>query len=470
MKDKIKKIINSKYFLFLIMSILTFIYLFNKDLVFGSGDAHETVKVAKSFFTDHIYGSYVMYKGVYAFVLECISYRFGLLFNISEFLLLKILKALMFSYIVTLGIPTLINDLFKYKPKKWQIIIFCIITFLLERGTVALISVDLISFFALLVSINWINNYLKNDKKYKLFFIGLVLGISSCLSGQYAISTYIMMIYLIVNIIIKHKKTLLKMIIALLILIAGFSITKGCDIAFKNIIVENAIKEGYWIPSGKDWTIHGLSYKMTIISYPSGLKDNLGLSLAFKDNYNNYQNLLLGTDVYSFKYYFKMMVKYPIVFIVRWAERLFLGLSADPLNAYPIAYKTIYPIVIYMGICMYVFWYYVKNNLKKISQLVNKQSIIFYAFIFSALVPTFGHVENRYYIACRVMLSGILLLSPLITEYIRKLKNKEIKFKNINTDFLTCIIFVVICLTVYCALYQSTGVNANYIESIIYKR
>lgn len=466
MKDKLKKVVKSKYFLFAIVSLLVFTYLFSKDVILGSGDAYETVKVVKSFFTDNIYGSYVMYKGIYAFVLEFLSYKIGLLFNISEFLFLKLVKALMFSYIVTLGIPCLIKSLFKYEPKKWQIIIFSFITFLLERGVITLLSVDLLSFFIFLISLNLISNYFKNEKKYKLFLIGLFLGISSCLSGQYTISTLIIIVYLIINIIIKYKKDISKCLMLLLILIIGISITKGCDTIFKDTIVKDAIEKGYWIPDGEAWIIHGLSNNIKTITYPSELTDNLSLSLVSKDNYSNYENLISGVDVYNYKSYFKLIIQYPIVFIVRWTERLFLGLVADPLNAYPISYNNIYVIVSYMSVCLYVLWYYIKKNLKKINQLFNKQSIIFYAFLFLVLVPTFGHVENRYYFAGRVMLNGILLLSPLLNEFIEKIKSKDIKFTNINMNFITCIVFVIICLTAYCALYQSSGIDVKYIEAL----
>lgn len=51
-----------------------------------------------------------MYKGLYAFVPGIISYYVGELFGISTFLILKMMHALSFAYLATIGVPFLIKN------------------------------------------------------------------------------------------------------------------------------------------------------------------------------------------------------------------------------------------------------------------------------------------------------------------------------------------------------------------------
>lgn len=460
MKNIVKKtlkILNNKYFMFTLAFLLGIIYVYKIDILFGSMDAHETIKVAETFFSSNKYGSYVMYKGIYAFIPCVISITFGNLTHLSSFILLKIVKSLAFAYITTIGMPFLIEKIFKQKISSWQIYIFIIVIFLLEKGNFFLVSVDLTSFVVFLLCIN---NLIKLFEKYsniRCFLLGLLLGISTCLSGQYSVATYIILLYLIVVLIIKYHKEIKKTLIILLILLSGFLITKSVDIAYEKIVVNELREKGAWIPTGQDWFKHGLSAKMTYINFPMNLSDNLGLSLAKYDNEEMYNNLINQLDVYETGYYFKLVLKHPILFIVRWTERLFLGLVNDPLNAFPIKVGSVNLVVAFMGVSLYVLWMYIKENLKKLKQLVSLNSIIFYSFLFTALVPSFGHVENRYYIATRVALIAILLLSPLFRNYLQNIKDKKIKITNINSNFVTCFIFVVICLVAYYAIYSISG-------------
>ena len=453
--DKVKKFLSSNYFIFFISFICFVISIYNVDIILSSGDASDTLKVVKSLLSDNIYGSYVMYKGFYAFLPGLISYIFSNLTGLSIFFLWKIFKSLAFAYIVTIGIPFMFEKIFKIKITAWQKYLFAIFLFILEKATFYLLSVDLTNTVLLILAIN---QTIKLTEKYshKLCFVtGLIYGAGTCLSGQYSISIFILIFYLLIIFIKKFKKNYKKIILVLLILTVGFCITKSVDIVFEKEVVDKCRERGDWIPSKSHWFHHGLSGQMTYITYPPSLEDKLSLAVAKADSEESYNILMNGIDAYSVRHYIKLIINHPIAFVVRWTERLFLGLINDPIGVFGMKSAPIWFVIPFMGICLYVLMYYLKKNTKKVKDLFSLPAFILYSILFSALVPSFGHVENRYYFTARIALIGILILSPLIPNYINKIKNKKVKFTNINMELITCIIFVIICLVAYFAIYQN---------------
>ena len=110
---RVKTVLNSKCFMFIMATIISFCFIYQYDLLQGL-DANETWKVIGSFFSNEKYYSYVMYKGLYAFIPGIISYYVGNLLGISTFLILKMMHALSFAYLTTIGIPFLIKNIFNY--------------------------------------------------------------------------------------------------------------------------------------------------------------------------------------------------------------------------------------------------------------------------------------------------------------------------------------------------------------------
>ncbi|MBR3660489.1 MAG: hypothetical protein IKN63_01105 [Bacilli bacterium] len=421
----------------------------------NSGDASETIKVVESFFGKNIYCSYIMYKGIYAFLPGIACYFLSKITGVSMYFFWKILKSLAFAYLATIGVPFLFEKIFKNPVKVWQKYLFAIVLFILERCVFYLISVDLTSCLFLVLALN---QTIKLSEKYshKLCFItGLIFGIETGLSGQFSISVYILIIYLLIQLIKKTRKNLKKMGLVVIIFALGFCITKSADIAFEKLVVNNFRENGEWLPTKSDWFNHGLSFHMTFITYPANLEDKLSLAIAKNDNEDYYNFIVNGSDIYTLRHYVKMIIKHPVSFVIRWTERLFLGLVNDPINSFGIKSGPIYFVVSFMGVCLYSLIYYLKKYTKKLKDLLSFPAFVLYSVLFSAFVPSFGHVENRYYFSARVILIGVLLLSPLLPNYLKKFKDKKVKFTNINMDFITCLIFVIICLVAYCALYQN---------------
>ena len=115
-KKNLKMIFSNRIFIFIFAFTIMFLLLLGyKDLYGGSGDANQTWNVVTTFFKKHRTYSYVMYKGIYAFIPGVISYNLGVFFNINQFLFLKIINSLGFAYISTVGIPNLVKKLLNKK-------------------------------------------------------------------------------------------------------------------------------------------------------------------------------------------------------------------------------------------------------------------------------------------------------------------------------------------------------------------
>lgn len=237
---------------------------------------------------------------------------------------------------------------------------------------------------------------------------------------------------------------------------------KGIDIGYQKIVVDDARERGYNIPTGYDWIKYGYSHNILTLNAPYGLKDNLSRSMSKYDNEEKYNIIVNEGTAYSTKEYIKLIIKNPVTFVVRWTERVFLGLMNDPINIYPKNLKNnTFLVISFMASCLYLLWYYIKKNLKKSKDLFSLRSFVFFSVLFSILVPSFGHVENRYYFSARTIMIAIFCLSPMLADFVAKIKAKKIKWANINMEVVTCIIFIIICLVVYFSLYQSAEVSTE---------
>lgn len=464
----VKKILNSKYFMFTITTIISFCFIYYYDLLQGL-DAKETWKVIETFFSNEKYYSYVMYKGLYAFVPGIISYYVGELFGISTFLILKMMHALSFAYLATIGVPFLIKKLFNYEVKIYQIYLFSIVYWILEFYVFIFLSVDFWSLLILVLSINQLFKIKddKSHKKYRPLILGIMLGICSGLSGQYSISALILITYFIYFIIKSNKNNFKILAITLIIFSIGYTIIKIPDKIYENVVVEDGRKNGKYIPTGTQWLIHGLSANMLVINFPAELPDNLSMSIVANLGDEAMSVVKSRADYFTPDIYFKTFLHKPVEFIVKWTERLFLGLMNDPFSTHPI--NNPYPLytICFMAISIYLTYNYVREHAKKIKSYFGLNTCIFLTFLFPSLIASFGHVEARYFLALRTLFIASLVLSPIIPNIINKLKNKKNK-GNVNYVVFETFAFVLICIILFLALYQSQGVDSsnlfNYIK------
>lgn len=485
---KLKKIITNKYFIFFVAFASMMAIIWNqKDLLCGSGDAHETWKVIKTFFDEEKYISYVMYKGVYAFLPGLICYHLSDLFGVDSWLFMKIFHAVGFAYITAVGMPFLIHGLFKKEIKSWQKYLFILIMLILEYNIFIFLSVDFMSLSLLILCMNSIIK-LENKKILKYYdYIapGLLLGTCTCLSGQFTPSALLLIGYALYVIVKKNNKKLKKikdikiskvLIISLLIFLSSLLATKGIDKIYVNKVVTPARERGEWLPNGSEWVMVGFTSNMLRINYPRDLPDNLGGIIIEKEGLDREQ-IAMGNVFYGYKGMGETILKYPVLFISRWTQRLLLGLLNDPFNYYP-GKLIIPPIIclITMATFIYMFLLILKGMFKQVKDIFSFEFFVFLAFLFSALVPSIGHVENRYYFAIRTFIIGMVVLSPFlknmvlgIIDFFKKFSFKKLKNYKINYNLVVGIMFVIVYILLYIAVYQSAGVD-NSIYYTLFRR
>lgn len=474
----VKKILLNKYFIFIVAFTIMFIYLLPlSDLTGGTSDAAESINVIKTFFATNKYHSYVMYKGIYAFLPGVLCYNIANCLNISWLLLMKIFHSLGFAYISTIGMPYLIEHLFNKKSTIIQKYIFILLFFIMEFENFVYISVDFCSAALLILCINSIIKIIseKETKLKRIIITGLLLGICTCLSGQFLPSAVVLIIYFLYLIIKKNiynKKTII--VLFLFLFIFSLLITKGIDKLYEAKVITPYRESGNWLPTGSEWISSGFTANMLIVNYPRMLPDNLGLGLIQKENID-YDRAYRGEAIFHSKRdMISMILKYPALFCIRWTERLYLGLINDNSN-YVVKPRpgSLLLNIIFMTTVVYAFWLECKNKFKKISNIFSFDMLIIISFILSALVPSIGHVENRYYLAMRTLILGVFCLSPYlprvvnsIRDFFKKYKNETILNYKINYNVVTYFIFVVLSVLIYAALYQNFEPNTFFMYNI----
>ena len=100
--------------------LAAFSYLLVKLWVLGSmvtisNDAASIWQTIRSFYTENIAPSYLLYKGfasVYPYVW---LYQLALIFGVNEFFFVMAYHALLFAYITVIGVPALVKELTGYE-------------------------------------------------------------------------------------------------------------------------------------------------------------------------------------------------------------------------------------------------------------------------------------------------------------------------------------------------------------------
>ena len=466
---KISKILGSKIFIFAIATISMFILTYKYDLISASMDAQETWKVATTFFSEDKYYSYVMYKGIYAFLPSVFDYLVSTALNIPCLYIVKAFNALCFGYVSVYGIPFLVQSIHKNKfITVWQRYLLVFLLIIFESNINYFLSVDMISCTMFFMLCNSVIKATQNDnlRWYNCIVLGLLFGINMCLSGQFAISTVIVAAAFLINFSYKHFKkhgipnikNHIPWAYAIILIFIGYFITRTPNQLYMDLVVWKAKADGAWIPTGSEWIVNGLSANLLIINYPMSLPDHLSMQLLTDAQR---EIVSAGGTVFTYSDYFKLILQNPFTFIVRWSERLFLGMINDPRNIFPCSAipalgKYTNALLVSMVSIVYVFYDQFKERFKKYKDFISVELAIYIGFLFSALVPTFGHVENRYYFTARCLLFGVFAMSPFLNNATISIKNKIKNRKEIQVSyrFWGCIIFIILALVIYYAIYQ----------------
>lgn len=471
MQDKINNFVkkNNILLVFFLFFLIFFLWLLlQKDLLGGSGDSYSIWQSITTYYSNKPISSYVMYKGFLSVFPYVWLYQLAQLSKTDNFLFIKIIYSLFFSYILTIGIPLIIQFLFEKQIKIQRRIILSLSVFLLWKFNSVLnhITIDLPNLTILVVATHFGIKLTKiKNNWFTYLFYGFFLGLLICGSGQYQLSFYSLILFTIINGWHKFKKNIKALIIPLLMLTIGIISALSCDYVFYKHSIEPARKNNEWLPNKQEWfnaTFSGRN--MLWLKYSSGptINNIRGRTILNSINKNFEKQIEGGGAAYSPQYFLKIVLSHPIDFITQWMNKLFLAMSLDNGNRNVVH-------LIYFYSLIYVFIQIIFSKIKKISDILKPKALIILSFILPSITALLFHVEMRYFLSLQILIFSVTILSDELWNYIKTFTistknlflNRKIKETNIkiNYKFITYVIFIIVCLSWYASLYEIVGVN-----------
>lgn len=482
MKNKIKKFLNhhSIIFTFLLVFFLFFLWLMpKKDLLGGSGDTHSVWVAITTYYSNSPVSSYVMYKGVLSIFPNVWLYELAKYFKVDNFLFIKLFHSLSFAYITTVGMPYIVKYLLKKRVESWKKIIFSFSLFMLWKFNHALdhIMIDLSSLTILVIGVSYCIKIIKNEKNnfFNFLILGFFLGLLICGSGQYQLSFYTLIIFILISYRKMIKNLKFNNILFILVLIIGIVGVVSIDKQFNKNTLELAQKNDEFFLTKKEWFNLSLSGRnMLFLKYANGptINNNRGRMIG-KQTFENFEaEIESGRSPYSSQYFLKLVLMYPLDFLTQWLNRFFLSLSLDNGNRNVLH-------LIYSFSLFYVFIVMVVSKIKKIEDVFKTKILVVLSFVLPSLVPLIFHVEMRYFLSIQILIFSTVLLGDilwkniniinLINNLLKKIKNKTFYLSKIrvNYTFVAYIVYLLICFSWYASLYNITGVNKYILFSFL---
>jgi hypothetical protein len=465
---------------FLIAFVLIIVYTNSLSMVYASGDANSIWGTIKSFFSEKVIGSYVLYKGfasVYPYVW---LYQLSLLFETDQFTFVKIYHAILFAYSVSLGFPYLISKLIKVEVRLWRNILLIFMLFWVWKFTYALdqLMVDLPSLAYFLLAINTAikaNNFNGNKKLFYYIISGLLIGLVNNISGQYILAGYSIVIYIIYrNLVLlkqdRKKRLLIFTILPVICLILSVGSISVINSEFESSVVDKLRSEGEWIPSKNMWMVLGIFNFDSKTLFPD-IPDNLGIAIrneAFGEDYDVYkigfdEKLGQAPQLYI-PIYINLVLKYPVEFIVRFFDRFFIAISPENNNLN-------IPMLILDYTALFVLLLKMRS-IKKLKDFFSPNLFLWVSFVLAIVPPIVMHMELRYAIQIQGLIFSVFILDDVIWEkMISLIKNISSKLKdktwknglnlNFNPVFIYYIIFIIVCFSYIGSLHEIIGPVAS---------
>lgn len=451
-------------------------YLFPTNLISSSTDAKETWEVVTTFFSSKPYHSYVMYKGFLAFIPNIALYQLSLFFELDPFFFVKLFNSMGFAYITTVGTPYFFSFIFNNKIETYKVYIFTLLIYFGIRVNFSFISVDFPSIMVMLLTINSairIKICEKSEKRLPFIYYiytGIIFSMCALFSGQYFPVVICILIFIIFSKIIpmfKKKEISVRICVALVCFVVGFSVINITNDYFIETRVQPIRDAGGWLPTGNEWLIFALTNNMLYAKTdpPITLPDNRGKAILLKEN-ANIESIEKGGSSYSFKQNLKLALQYPLDYIMRWLNRLFLGVSVDN-NRRSITYLFISYTLLFLSLLT------LKKKCKRLKSVLNSKLFLILALITPSLVPCLMHVEMRYFMSIQILIAGTALLSDTLweslsffKEFIKSITVNRKKTRvvwgelRINYSFISYIIFITLCFMLFATQYELVGPNS----------
>ena len=456
-----------------------------EDMLQGYGDVADIWKTISSFYSSNVEPSYVLYKGflsVYPYVwLVKISQMLGM----GDWFLLKIFHSVLFSCVVSIGVPFVVSKLFHIQIKPWRRILLCVLGFYLWNGTkvIQTIMIDLPSLFLFVFSVCAaikIAEQYKTINKLYFLYAGLLFGCACQYTGQYAPSITLLLIFVLVAMFYKkvkeYKGKLVPVLVSVLLLFVGFTIPKAYNHHFENTFVQQFRDDGVWIGDSEFWTDLAISQakrRYTMFWGPT-IMNQRTLAMIMEDKGEEYECFVESLNYsigYSKKDVLKLVIKHPVDFVTSWCNGFLLTVSMNG-NDYLVYNRVSFLLISYTTLFMTL--YILFRQWKTLKGVFVKETYIIIAFVLPALVTCVTHFEPRYVIAMQSLILGTaiyhdtfwnifkdsfaLLKQCVVQRSIQPLVQIFNTAKFPYTFVLYCV-FVVMCFSNYAAIYETFGAD-----------
>lgn len=467
-----------KYWLFFAAIILMAAYLkASGSMANKSGDAASIWETIKSFSNEKIIPSYVLYKGFVSVYPYVWFYQLSSLLNLNEFFFVKLFYCTLFAYISAVGFPYLIENLLNIKAKNWRKALLIIILFWLWHDNVAMtqLAVDLPSLACFLLLVNSALKIARQSKEHmyrRVIYTGILLGLNLCSSGQYTLSTIVVLLYILIKIVsynITNKAKRFSSLVLVSILLMGMTAVYTYNNHFDRTVVDPLRAEGAWIPPGKTWLEIGFTRLMGVQRVGVGLTlpDNRGI-VILKDVYGEqfeetYKDIIDGKIGFSVLEYMQLALKYPVDFLSRYINRLFLALTPDGGSPNISRLFASYTLIF----CSFLSIY---KRCKTVKQFFSTEIILVLSFLCAIAAPIVLTIELRYAMQIQGFIYAVGLLDDQLWTGLKNIgrfckgiviKPRQFIQKLIEVPLsytpILYIVFVVFCFIHIATIYETVG-------------
>ena len=463
------KQIGKKYWPTLLAFVIMAFYLMPlQSMIDWSGDAASIWTTIKTFGTEDMVPTYVLYKGfasVYPYVW---FYKWAMALGLNEFFFVKLYHCVLFAYVAGIGFPSCIKGLTGKENKSWRVGLLTIALFWTWKYTRAFsqLMVDLpsMAFFLLFV-----NAALKIDKRKNTVWnyccLGLLFGLNLCASGQYSLPAMAVAVFIVIKVLTakieKSKKFYLKACCSLLLVFLAAFVVKGYNVYFEKTVVDPLREEGAWIPTGDAWISIGLTRQIGVQRSLGGVKipDYRGIAIM-KDVYGEenfdeiYQKMIEGSVPYTIPEYFKLVFRYPGDFALRYFNRFFLILSPDGGNFSFLRLLIVYTL-------LYIAVIATMQRCEKVRDLFNAKTWIVLAFVFATAACIVTNIEMRTVMQIQGLIYAMAILSDTFWEALKKfcigIKTQKLAYLTngkVSYIFLIYLFYLIFCFMHMGSLYD----------------
>lgn len=424
----------------------------------SSGDAVDIWKTIKSWHTDEIYGSYVLYKGINAVYPYVWLYDLATFMGVNEWLFVKMFYCFALAYITAIGFPNMIELLTNEKTYCYRRCILVIVLwgFWYSTGAFTQLMIDLPCLFYFIILVNSaLKIYRRKDSLWNYIALGIFGGLCMTASGQYTMPAVCIYIFTgIVTLKLYKKRELSPKTILLHIIV--IVLCAGCILMANNHFEEKIINtlrmEGAWIPSNNDWLKAGLSRFRN--AYRQGGGSSTIPSPRNEAILEAYYNGDIPENITTVEY-IKIFVKYPIDFVLNYLNAFFLILSPDlgEFNLVPLVafYSMIY-VAIVCGVTRCKTW----------GRFFSPLFWIGFSFLWATVPMIVMNIEPRTCMQIQGLIASLAVCDKFVWDKLKIIKDR-IQTKNFKSNneipyyFILYIAFMLFCILHISTLYELCG-------------